>query len=346
VNASTGRPKPSSPFAEVLAAAVSAPPPPLPSKLTHRTLSDAIANALYVVSAHELADECVRLGLDPMEPDEAPPFSGKHRYVMRRLRTLPLGELLALARTVDAEYEHAPLTHLLALGSVRGVDGDLKNLIFAAVGRKPRIVLRDAVSNIIEITEGADRVLVYDRPLGETGLSWRALVRWHAGNERITGTEELRAGRALYSRLLASMEGNGAEQLLFAEYARLYASHGFDLPALVPQVYLHYDPYTRRAGGTLHRQRMDFLLLLPGRRRVVLEIDGRQHYADDAGQADPGRYAEMVAEDRRLRLAGYEVYRFGGKELVDRTAAKDMLRTFFLDLLELDGLADPDAVST
>src|SRR5690625_692534 len=131
------------------------------------------------------------------------------------------------------------------------------------------------------------------------------------------------------------MEDNSAERLLFSVYARLYASHGFDVPALVPQVYLHYDPYTRRAGGTLHRQRMDFLLLLPGRRRVVLEIDGRQHYANDDGSAAPDRYAKMVAEDRRLRLAGYEVYRFGGKELVDRPAAKGMLRTFFLDLLEL-----------
>jgi hypothetical protein len=27
-------------------------------------------------------------------------------------------------------------------------------------------------------------------------------------------------------------------------------------------------------------------------------------------------YAEMVAEDRRLGLAGYEIYRFGGWELI------------------------------
>jgi hypothetical protein len=49
------------------------------------------------------------------------------------------------------------------------------------------------------------------------------------------------------------------------------------------QVYLHYDPYTRWAGGTLGRQRMDFLLLLDHRRRVVLEVDGIQHYADTEG---------------------------------------------------------------
>jgi very-short-patch-repair endonuclease len=81
---------------------------------------------------------------------------------------------------------------------------------------------------------------------------------------------------------------------------------------------LHYDPYTRvqlgQREGPLKRQRMDFLLVMSHRRRVVLEVDGHQHYADVAGAADPARYAAMVAEDRALRLIGYEVYRFGGHE--------------------------------
>ena len=89
------------------------------------------------------------------------------------------------------------------------------------------------------------------------------------------------------------------------------------LPAIVPQVYLHYDPYTIRDqpnGSPLARQRMDFLLLLPSHQRVVIEIDGKQHYAD-GDAASPQRSAEMVAEDRNLRLLGYEVYRFSGFEL-------------------------------
>ena len=51
-----------------------------------------------------------------------------------------------------------------------------------------------------------------------------------------------------------------------------------------------------------------------GVERVVIEIDGKQHYADGE-TASPQRYAAMVAEDRNLRLLGYEVYRFGGFEL-------------------------------
>jgi very-short-patch-repair endonuclease len=79
---------------------------------------------------------------------------------------------------------------------------------------------------------------------------------------------------------------------------------------------------------------MDFLLLMPQRIRIVIECDGRQHYANETGLADSQRYAEMVAEDRELRLRGYEVYRFGGAELVDIPATSHRLTTFFDRLTE------------
>lgn len=63
-------------------------------------------------------------------------------------------------------------------------------------------------------------------------------------------------------------------------------------------------------------------------------LHARQHYAD-GNYASPTRYAEMVAEDRRLRLAGYEVYRFGGAELQpDDLDAEDRGRRFFTELFE------------
>ena len=82
---------------------------------------------------------------------------------------------------------------------------------------------------------------------------------------------------------------------------------------------------------------MDFLLLLPRRRRVVIELDGIQHYADDNRVADPARYAAMAAADRELRLTGYEVYRFGGHELADRSQATGILDSFFTQLLAAQG---------
>ncbi len=77
---------------------------------------------------------------------------------------------------------------------------------------------------------------------------------------------------------------------------------------------------------------MDFLLLYSDRRRVVVEVDGRQHYADDDGKANATLYAQMVAEDRRMRLAGYEVYRFGGKEVGGSATADALLERLFDDL--------------
>jgi very-short-patch-repair endonuclease len=79
------------------------------------------------------------------------------------------------------------------------------------------------------------------------------------------------------------------------------------------------------------RERMDFLLLLPHGVRIVLEVDGKQHYPE-GDTASPKLYSEMVSEDRRLRLRGYEVYRFGGYEL-SRPGAAGMLREFFDELL-------------
>jgi hypothetical protein len=42
----------------------------------------------------------------------------------------------------------------------------------------------------------------------------------------------------------------------------------------------------------------------------------------------------MVAEDRLLQLAGYEVYRFGGHELASRQHAATLLDDFFTRLLQ------------
>lgn len=309
-------------------------PPPLPGRLTPKVLREAIASTLAGVSANELAEECVRFGLPPEETGEDGPWRGKWRYVERRIRHWMLPELLALGRRVAAVYDdNRVLNHLLGLDGLGGVRGEMKNLIFAADGPKPRIVLRDAINNDLEIIENAEHCLVYDRPLADTALTWRQLTAWRARNDSLDGEEERAAAHELYARLLKSMERNGAERFVFERYCARYRTHGFDTPALIPQVYLHYDPYTRRAGGTLTRQRMDFLLLLDRRRRVVLEVDGVQHYADRQGRASPALYAEMVAADRGLRLAGYEVYRFGGHEITDRSQAATILDKFFDDLL-------------
>lgn len=126
-----------------------------------------------------------------------------------------------------------------------GVRGSMKNLIFAAVGPKPEIVLDDAVNNDLRVVRNEENCLVYDRPLSGDGLLWSELSAWWADREQLTGESKRVISRSLYQRLLASIDGNGAERRVFAAYGRRYARNREDIPALLPQVYLHYDPYTR-----------------------------------------------------------------------------------------------------
>lgn len=230
---------------------------------------------------------------------------------------------------VDA-ISGAPIFGYHRIGS--GVRGALKNLIFAAIGPKPEIVLDDAVNNDLRIVRNEQGCLVYDRALADHGLTWAELTDWWADRQGMTGEPDREISRSLYRRLDRSLGENGAERRVLRTYAKRYVRLGPDIPALIPQVYLHYDPYIqtqRRAPGPLTRQRMDFLLLLPHRARVVIECDGKQHYADPRGNADPQRYATMAREDRELRLRGYEVYRFGGAELADDRAARQLVDVFF-----------------
>jgi hypothetical protein len=221
-----------------------------------------------------------------------------------------------------------------AVSAVRGVDGQLKNIIFASTGPKPRIVLRDAINNVIEVVENAKFCLFYDRPLSSSGLTWGELTNWWRVTNSLDDKSDLEVGHDLYRRLAASL-ASLPEKTLFRTYSERYGTEaGGEQPALLPQVYLHYDPRTRRERGgqpsVLMRERMDFLLLLPQGVRIVIEVDGEQHYAE-GDTASPRLYSEMMSEDRKLRLRGYEVYRFGGHELSAPDAA-DMLREFFNSL--------------
>ena len=218
----------------------------------------------------------------------------------------------------------------------------VKNLIFAANGPKPEIVLEDAINNDIRIVKNAEFCLVYERDIPDNGLFWNALVDWWCEQEDLHHLERIDQERRLYRRLFASL-AEGPETCFFKSYFSSFRdSLSQEFPALIPQVYLHYDPYTiaQLAGKKrLVRQRMDFLLLLSGGRRVVIEIDGKQHYSseDSPGQnvASPKLYAEMVAEDRRLKLAGYDVYRFGGYELSNKESVAKITLEFFSRLFQL-----------
>jgi very-short-patch-repair endonuclease len=228
-----------------------------------------------------------------------------------------------------------PVFSVVALRSARGRP---KNLIFAS-SRKPDIRFRDAVNNDVEIVSNIDDVLVYDRPLGVNGLRWRDLQSWWA--ENIGESEAACAKKSLYRRLMECLPTSSPPQRqLFELYFRSFGNAIPNLPALLPEVWLHWDPKTvaQRGAQALLTHRMDFLMLLPGGARIVLEVDGMQHYADSMGRADPRQYARLAAGERELKLAGYEVYRFAGVELQQEDTPR-LVKTFFEALFKRHGIS-------
>ncbi|MFE2541004.1 AbiJ-related protein [Actinacidiphila glaucinigra] len=217
-----------------------------------------------------------------------------------------------------------------------------KNIIFASL-TKPDIRFRSSVDNDIEIAGGRpDDTLVYDREIPAAGLRWHDLHRWWQDIRKIDSAADARVD--LRQRLLRCLPANspGQRNLFLAYHSAL--SPSLDDPALLPEVWLHWDHKTVQERGpeALLRSRMDFLLLLPHGQRIVLEVDGSQHYTCDNGRRpDTAKYAEMVAADRDLKLRGYEVFRFGHDELKSLDTATALLRQFLPDLFRRFGVNRP-----
>ncbi|HEY9257514.1 hypothetical protein [Chitinophaga sp.] len=212
-----------------------------------------------------------------------------------------------------------------------GVNDTVKNLIFASNSYKPEIVLDDAISNRIKIVRNSEHCLIYDRQIKSNGLLWVDLVSWWSD---LNNTPASKAEAANLKARLHQSLASEPEKLFFETYYTEFSRRlSRQLPALIPQIYLHYDPYSIKQYGVqyLLRQRMDFLMLLNNNIRIVIEIDGIQHYAEGT-TAIPAKYAEMVNLDRDLKLLGYDVYRFGGYEL--KPGCEQVIISFFEKLFK------------
>jgi very-short-patch-repair endonuclease len=300
-----------------------------------RDLQDAIAETIAgEEKAYDIVEMCKYFGL-PTKEDDDPKYS-KRIYVLSLIKPQSESFLIDLATRVIERYQSDNLKIVLSR-FMGGVSGEIKNIIFAANGPKPELVLTDAVHNTVDIVANAQYCLVYNKPITSKGLLWSDLVSWW--KEKRSGDSD-QVERDLYARLKASL-GSKVEEFLFYTYFKEFKTKlGENLPALVPQVYLHYDPKTLKelqGKRRIPRERMDFLILFSDRSRIVLEVDGKQHYAQ-GDLASPQEYARMVSEDRKLRLRGYEVYRFGGFELTDSEAGKTILKEFFRVLFDKHGI--------
>lgn len=226
-----------------------------------------------------------------------------------------------------------------------GVQGQVKNIIFAAK-YKPEIAFDDALNNDIRITRNENHCLIYNRSIPSSGVMWNDLVEWYAAENNLTDDQnpEVAFITRLCDCLDTSFKANGAkagpETWMLHAYYNLKKELGIDLPALIPQVYLYYDPQTLKQRGykLFEHQKMDFLMIFSHKDRIVIEIDGKQHYAEGA-TASPKLYSEMVRAHREMSLLGYDVYRFGGYEFMGADADEtvknkvlDNIKQFFVRL--------------
>lgn len=236
------------------------------------------------------------------------------------------------------EYELINLT---------GVKGKIQGIVFAAK-HKPDILFTDFLNQDVEIPSNPDEYLYYDINIGSGGLKWKELKQWY---------EESHAnlGISFIDRLMQSVNNCNSpmEPKLFKAYLDIVNELGENIPAILPQVYLYYDSKVQkeRLKKIFEHQCMDFLLLISESQRVVIEIDGIQHYAFDEKIKIPSRqypvqiasvdrYASMVAAQREMTLAGYEVYRFGGKELYNTEEADILIKNFFKELFQKHGVIE------
>jgi hypothetical protein len=326
---------------------------------TFRVDLRTFCSGIHGLKLQQIRDMFDAAGIKPGPPPAVPTGGERRELTERYLRTvdweseedtdkvLKAVTITLFAAKTSAEHK-AGLRELCEKEGLRiegnkvvlgGKTGEgVKNLIFASIGPKPEIVLIDALTNAIKITKYADMCLVYDRPISGA-LLWSDLWSWWMESGQAASDDPEEAGRELYERLEQSLASEPEMTLMRQYFETLSEPVGDALPALIPQVYLHYDPYTLRergGRGPLERQRMDFLLLLNGGRRIVLEVDGKQHYSE-GDRSSPRLYAAMMAEDRRLRLRGYEVFRFGGHEFMEQSKPEAMLGVFFTELFRRCG---------
>jgi very-short-patch-repair endonuclease len=281
------------------------------------------------LGAFDCLDKRFTLFLEGLASSDVRPDEAEQRAFVAAVNPPLNGAGLELRETGSADGY--PVFEVASLHA--GVRGAAKNLIFAS-SEKPDLRFRDAVNNEIEIVKNADKLLVYDRPIVAAGLRWADLLEWWSAKEQITDPGE--AKKSLYLRLRDSLPTNSPPQRkLFEAFYKGFSQEVPHLPVLLPEVWLHWDPQTakRRGREALLRFRMDFLLLLPHSVRVVIEVDGKHHYCDGEGRGDVGRYAAMMHADRDLRLAGYEVFRFGAEELMS-SEAEPMVKDFFQALFK------------
>lgn len=292
--------------------------------ITYRELFEDLLDFMYIsnkqliVFLESLVNPSIR------EPDEQEYYVSELNHIICS-EGFQLVQRKSIAGQPIYELEKASL----------GISGKIQNIIFGAYDVKPDIVIDDSLLNTLKIVGDEEKCLFYNLPISINGLSWHDLVTWwNKGNTDY----DIEIEKTLVNRLKKSLDSEPEVTFIRTYYNLIHKLGNNELPALIPQVYCHYDPKSAkmRKGQVYVLQRMDFLLLLPYGHRVVIEIDGKHHYAND-NIASPSKYASMVRDDRNLKLYGYDVYRFGGHEFTSQNIVA-IIEEFIINLFKKYGV--------
>lgn len=203
----------------------------------------------------------------------------------------------------DCGYELRPSNKIVdkieyELFELTGVKGKINNIVFAAIS-KPDILLTDVLNNTVQIPINEEKYLLYDKEIGAGGLSWKELLEWYDENNWLWGY-------SLKERLYDAVKhcGSPIEEQFFNCYLDAVKEFGDGIPALLPQVYLYYDSKVQkdRTIKIFDHQCMDFLILFSGSQRVVIELDGAQHYSDDPIEITGKQYPIRPASPPNMRI--------------------------------------------
>lgn len=295
--------------------------------MNKRELVLAIAETLHQESANNLEGVCAHYGITPFNED-IHPMQSKRKYVENCLLHCDQDKVLKVAELVSNDYGDK---HIKPILYPNKPSGSVENIIFAASKAKPDIIFSTLTNG--KMIRSPKDALIYDEPIDEKrGLVWKDLLSWWLNKYPSADEEDL------YDTLYDSLQSD-QEKLFFQTYYDEFESvYGDELPVLIPQVYLYFDPKTNKQnGGKRVQQRIDFLMLLPGFNRMVFEIDGIQHYSNEKNNefhASRMEYATTMSETRQLQLDGFQVYRFGTYDIYKGKGRK-ITREFFQQLFKV-----------
>lgn len=174
----------------------------------HRNPDDWSAEDLFdQLGAYSAPDQRFALFLEGLASADVRPDEAAQRHFVACVNA-SLRSCGVELRETDSEGGY-PIFSVVS--SHTTIKGRPKNLIFASPD-KPDLRFRDALDNDVEIVTNADKVLVYDRPIGNEGLRWSDLQQWWSETEKIV--DATKAKRSLYERLKLAAELPAADAVV------------------------------------------------------------------------------------------------------------------------------------